>query len=151
MLRVGLTGGISSGKSTAGKFFAGLGAAVFDADEIVAGLYGSGKAGAREVGRLFGEEFLTPDGAVDKPRLAKQIFSDAAARRRLEAAIHPLVAEEIRRRFGSAEEEGRRVAVAEASQILEGGYEREFDRIVLVVSPEIARRKRWRERGHFPD
>ena len=151
MLRVGLTGGVASGKSTAGEFFASLGAAVFDADEIVAGLYGPGKAGSRAVEELFGKRFLAESAAVDKARLAREVFSDAAARRRLEAAIHPLVIAEIRKQFAAAEEKGSRVAVAEASQIFEGGYEKEFDRVVLVVSPDVVRMKRWREKGLAPE
>ena len=151
MLKIGLTGGVSSGKSTAARFFAELGAAVFDADQIVAGLYEPGAPGTKAVAELFGGEFLSPGGAVDKPRLAREVFRDSAARKRLEAAIHPLVVEEIRRRFSAAESEGRPAAVAEASQILEGGYEKEFDRVVLVVSPEIVRMKRWRDKGLDPE
>lgn len=151
MLRVGLTGGVASGKTTAGQFFAKLGAAVFDADRIVAESYEPGKPGARAVSELFGKDFLRAGGAVDKAKVAARVFQDAAARQRLEAKIHPLVASEIRKRFFSAEKEGRAVAVAEASQIIEGGYEKEFDRVVLVVSPEIARMKRWREKGLDPE
>ncbi len=151
MLRIGLTGGVASGKTTAGRFFAELGAAVFDADRIVAESYEPGKPGARAVSELFGREFLRTGGAVDKAKVAARVFSDAGARRRLEAAIHPLVVSEIRKRFASAEKEGRAVAVVEASQIFEAGYENEFDRVVLVVSPEIVRMKRWREKGLDPE
>jgi len=146
-----LTGGVASGKTTAGEFFAKLGAAVFDADRIVAESYEPGKPGARAVAELFGRDFLAAGGAVDKAKVAARVFSDAAARRQLEAAIHPLVVSEIRKRFGSAEKEGRAVAIAEASQIFEAGYEYEFDRVVLVVSPEIARMKRWRDKGLDPE
>lgn len=150
MLRVGLTGGVSSGKSTAGKIFAELGAATFDADEIVARLYEPGKPGARAVERIFGKDYLGPEGAVRKERLARHVFSDSGARRRLEQAIHPLVIEEIGRCFAAAKAAGARVSIAEASQIFEGGYEDEFDRVALVVSPEIVRMKRWREKGLDP-
>ncbi len=151
MLRVGLTGGVASGKTTAGEFFAKLGAAVFDADRIVAESYEPGQPGTRAVSELFGKEFVRPGGAVDKARVAARVFQDDAARRQLEAAIHPLVVSELRKRFAAAEKEGRNVAVAEASQIFEAGYENEFDRVVLVVSPEIARMKRWREKGLEPE
>ncbi len=150
MLKIGLTGGISAGKSTAGKILAELGASVFDADAIVAELYAPGGAGARLVSELFGKDFLAPGGAVDKATLGREVFADAAARRRLEHAIHPLVVAEIARRFTAAEKQGTAVAVAEASQIFEAGYESEFDRVVLVVSPEIVRMKRWREKGLEP-
>jgi len=147
MLRVGLTGGIASGKSTAGKILHDLGAAVFDADAIVAELYAPGAAGSRAVAELFGGDVLAPDGSAAKAVLARLAFSDPDARRRLEAAIHPLVVAEIRRRFAQAERAGAAVAVAEASQIFEGGYAKEFDRVVVVASPDAARGARAAARG----
>lgn len=151
MLRVGLTGGIASGKSTAARILHDLGAATFDADRIVAELYAPGGTGARAVGEVFGNGVLAADGSVAKPALARLAFSDPAARRRLEAAIHPLVVEEIRRRFAEAESRGARVAVAEASQILEAGSAGEFDRIVVITAPEGARRRRAGARGISPE
>ncbi|MGH9442109.1 MAG: dephospho-CoA kinase [Thermoanaerobaculia bacterium] len=151
MIRIGLTGGIASGKSTVGEILARLGARIFDADRIVAELYDPGNPGARAVEELFGREFFSVNGAVDKGRLAGKVFADSAARSRLESAIHPLIVEEIRKLFSIAEKKGTAVAVAEASQIFEGGYENEFDRVALVVSPEIIRMKRWREKGLDPE
>jgi len=150
VLRIGLTGGIASGKSTAGKILHDLGAAVFDADAIVADLYAAGAPGARAVEELFGREAIAPDGSVAKAALARVAFSDPAARRRLEAAIHPLVVAEIRRRFADAERGGAPVGVAEASQIFEGGYAKEFDRVVVVAAPDEARRARAAARGLPP-
>lgn len=147
MLKVGLTGGVSSGKSTAARFFAGLGAAVLDADEVVATLYRPGGRGARAVEELFGPVFLDSKKGVDKRKLATRVFADAAARRRLEERIHPLVLDEIRQWLAREEGTGAPLAIVEASQIFEGGYEKQFDRIVLVVSPDIVRMKRWREDG----
>lgn len=149
MLRVGLTGGISSGKSTAGSILRQLGAEVFDADEIVAGLYARAQPGSAAVAELFGPEYLE-NGAVNKTLLSRRVFDDFTARQRLESKIHPLVTAEITHRFAAAAQKGVRVAVAEASQIFEGGYEKEFDRILLIVSPEVLRLKRWRERGLAP-
>jgi dephospho-CoA kinase len=147
VLKIGLTGGIASGKSTAGKILHDLGAAVFDADTIVAGLYAAGAPGARAVEKLFGSETLAADGSVAKPALARLVFDDPVARRRLEAAIHPLVVAEIRRRFADAEDGGAAVGVAEASQIFEGGYAKEFDRVVVVAAPDGVRRERALARG----
>ena len=147
MLRIGLTGAIASGKSTVGQILQEFGAAVFDADRIVADLYAQGAAGTRAIERLFGAEMLDADGRVSKQALARLAFDDPAARRRIEAAIHPLVAAEIRRRFAEAERSGAPVAVVEASQILEAGYRTEFDRILLVAAPEEARLVRGEARG----
>jgi dephospho-CoA kinase len=151
LLRVGLTGGVSSGKSEVGRILRELGAAVFDADRIVAGLYEPGQPGARIVAELFGTEFLSAAARVDRPRLAARVFTDPGARERLEARIHPLVAAEILRRFADAERGGFPVAAAEASQLLEGGYAKEFDRVALVVAPAGSRRKRWLDRGLDPE
>lgn len=147
MIKVGLTGGVSAGKTTARLIFAELGAAVVDADEMVAELYAPGGKGAQAVERLFGPEFLDRRKAVDHKKLADHVFADSSARRRLEEAIHPLVIEEIRRWYAEEAKHGVALAVVEASQIFEGGYEDEFDRIVLIVSPDIVRMKRWRVDG----
>ena len=89
--RVGLTGGLASGKSTVARLLAEAGFQVVDADAIVAELYAPGEPGARAVAEKFGAKYLDKGGAVDKPRLARLVFSDDAARATLEAAIHPLV------------------------------------------------------------
>ena len=147
MLRIGLTGGIASGKSTAARILHDFGATVFDADRIVADLYGPGGEGAEAVERLFGPSFLDGSGGVSKPELAAAVFSDPGKKRALEAAIHPLVIAEIRCRLAEADRAGATVAVAEASQLLEGGYGGEFDRILLVVAPRSARLERAETRG----
>jgi dephospho-CoA kinase len=147
VLRVGLTGGLASGKSTVARMLAEMGAAVFDADEIVRGLYapaGAGSAAARE---LFGDRVLGPDGEIDRARIAEIVFRDPAARHALEARIHPLVRAERARRFAEAERAGARVAVVEASQLLEAKTESEYDRVLLVVAPDAERVRRWESKG----
>ncbi|HEY3169757.1 MAG TPA: dephospho-CoA kinase, partial [Thermoanaerobaculia bacterium] len=91
MLRVGLTGGLASGKSTVAARLAHLGAEIVDADEIVADLYrpgGPDEAAARE---LFGEAVFDERSGIDRAQLARRIFADPASRRALESRIHPLV------------------------------------------------------------
>ena len=90
-VRVGLTGGLASGKSTVAGLLARAGFQVVDADEIVARLYRPGGEGARAVAQAFGPGFLDSEGAVDKPKIAQLVFADEPARKRLEAEIHPLV------------------------------------------------------------
>jgi dephospho-CoA kinase len=147
VLRVGLTGGLASGKSTVGSLLSRLGAAVFDADEIVAGLYVPGGAGEAAAKELFGRAVENDAGGVDSARIAAVIFQDPAARNSLEARIHPLVRDEIERRFRKAEASGFPVAVAEASQLLEAGSEDRYDRVLLVVAPEAERLRRWSRKG----
>ena len=144
MLRVGLTGGLASGKSTLAALLAGHGAAVRDADELVAGLYGPGGAGAGLVAELFGAEMLDAGGAVERRRLGALVLRDPARRRRLETAIHPLVLAEIARWFQDLE--GRKpppdVAVLEAALLVETGSWRDYHRLVVVTAPVELRRAR---------
>ena len=146
-----MTGGLASGKSTVALLLAERGAHVFDADEIVSDLYapgGPGEAAARE---LFGTDVVGPDGRIDRTRIAAVVFADPSKRHALEARIHPMVGVEIERRFARAQEAGARVAVAEASQLLEAATERRYDRVVVVVAPEDERIRRWTRKGGDPD
>ena len=142
--RVGLTGGLASGKSTVAKLLAEAGFQVVDADAIVAELYAPGQPGARAVAEIFGANYLDKGGAVDKPRLARLVFADDAARASLEAAIHPLV-RAFFSRLGTAEADPHDLAsarprpiVLEATRLVEAGYAPDFDLIVTVeAAPEI--------------
>jgi len=147
VLRVGLTGGLASGKSTVAGMLEELGAAVLDADEIVRALYREGGAGAEAARKLFGDAVTGPDGRVDRVRIAALIFGDPAARHALEASIHPLVRAESERFFAEAERRGAPVAVVEASQLLEARTESDYDRVLLVTAPEEERVRRWGEKG----
>ena len=147
MLRIGLTGGLASGKSTVAAMLRGFGADVFDADEIVRALYTEGGAGARAAEELFGGRVLDADGRVERARIAEIVFTDPVARHALEVRIHPLVRAERARRFAEAERRGAAVAVAEASQIFESGTEGDYDRILAVVAPDSERLRRWEAKG----
>ena len=151
MLRVGLTGGLASGKSTVAADLSKLGARVFDADRIVADLYRPGGPGEAAAADLFGKEVLDPAGAVDRTSLARVVFADPAKRHALEARIHPMVGAEIERLFEKARREGAQVAVAEASQLLEAATEDRYDRVLLIVAPEDQRIGRWTGKGGDPD
>jgi dephospho-CoA kinase len=147
MLRVGLTGGLASGKSAVAAILRDLGAAVFDADAIVRELYAEGGVGARAARDLFGDDVVGPEGRVDRTKIAEIVFSDPARRHALESRIHPLVRAERARRFAEAEKAGARVAVAEASQLLEAKTESDYDRVVVVVAPQAERIRRWVAKG----
>jgi dephospho-CoA kinase len=147
MLRVGLTGGLASGKSTVASYLKELGAIVFDADGIVRDLYRPAGKGAEAAKELFGKAVLDARGHIDRMRIAEIVFADPQRRHDLEAKLHPLVRQEIKRRFSEAEAAGAQVAVAEASQLLEGGTETESDRVLLIVAPEAERVRRWESAG----
>jgi dephospho-CoA kinase len=151
VLRVGLTGGLASGKSSVARLLADRGAAVFDADELVHELYRPGGAAARAARDLFGHAVLDASGNVDRARVAEIVFHDADRRHALEALLHPLVREERERRFGQAAWTGAKVAVCEATLLFEAGTAGEYDRILLVTAPAEERIRRWIERGGTVD
>lgn len=142
MLRVGLTGGVASGKSTVAGLLAELGAAVLDADEVVETLYRPGGAGAIAVEREFGRAVFDPNGAVNRRALAERVLSDPQARRRLEALIHPLVQGEVASWLDARAETSTPVAVVEAALLVETGSWRHYHRLVVVEAPLHLRRRR---------
>jgi dephospho-CoA kinase len=142
-LRVGLTGGLASGKSTVADLLAERGARVIDADELVADLYRPGALGTAAVRALFGDAALAPDGSVDRAVVARRVFADAAARRALEAAIHPLV----RRRFEEVAADADGIVVLEATLLVEAGYGPGFDLIATVEADPDVRLRRAVARG----
>ena len=99
---VGLTGGIGSGKSAAADEFARLGAAVVDTDAIAHELTRAGGAAIAGVRRVLGEEFVDASGAMDRAKVRSLVFSDRAARARLEGLLHPMIRAESERRIGAA-------------------------------------------------
>jgi dephospho-CoA kinase len=138
---IGLTGGIGSGKSTVAAMLADLGAVVIDADKIGHEIYLPGTEGFRRVVDAFGAEMVAGDGTIDRRRLGARVFGDPAALARLNALVHPLIGDEIRRRIQSALAAGdvaARPLVIEAAIMLEAGW-RFFDRIwVVIVDRETA-------------
>lgn len=136
-LRVGLTGGIGSGKSTVAGMLAACGAAIIDADAISRQTTAPGGAAIPLIIRQFGDEMVTADGALDRDRMRALVFSDPAARRRLETIIHPLVGAETARQAAQAEEAGRRCIVFDVPLLVESGRWRpQVDRVLVVDCSE---------------
>ena len=92
-MRVGLTGGIASGKSTVAAMLVELGAVLIDGDALAREVVARGTPGLAQVVEEFGDDILTPEGDLDRPALGRIVFADEAARRRLEAITHPLIFE----------------------------------------------------------
>lgn len=130
-LRIGLTGGLASGKSTVARWLREAGFEVVDADRLVAELYQPGGEGAAAVRALFGPEMLDARDAVDHAKVAERVFRDPEARFALEAAIHPLV----RKRFEAQTAKAKDVIVLEAALLVEAGYAPGFDFLVTVEAP----------------
>lgn len=117
---VGLTGGIGTGKSTVARLLAGLGACVIDADAIVHELQAPGTPLLARIAEAFGPGILRPDGALDRERLGKLVFSDPAARKRLNDLVHPAVGVEMMRRLEAAKAAGVPLVVLDIPLLLEG-------------------------------
>jgi len=147
VLRVGLTGGIATGKSAVARVFAGLGAHVVDADRVAREVTAPGTPGLAAVARAFGREVLRPDGSLDRARLAGIVFADPGQRRLLESLLHPLILAEVDRRL---EELARRdpagIAVVEAALLLEAGRRDAFDAVVVVSSRREEQLRRLADR-----
>lgn len=146
MLTVGLTGGIGSGKSTVSRELARLGAVVIDADEVARDVVAPGTPGLAAVVDAFGPEVLTSDGSLDRAALARIVFADPEALRRLGELTHPLVAAESARRAALAPEDA--VVVHDVPLIVENGLADAYDLVVVVGAAEAVRLDRLvRARG----
>ena len=139
ILKVGLTGGLASGKSTVAARLREHGIKVLDADLIVHDLYRAHSAGARAVADAFGPEFLTSDSSVDRRKLSAHVFHDPAELARLNGLIHPLVRDEQARWFAALEAKGEPLGVVEASLLVETGGRQRFDILVTVSAPTDVR------------
>ena len=139
VLRVGLTGGIATGKSTVARIFTTLGAAVLDADEIAHLLVEKGATAYDRVVETFGREILRDDGSIDRSVLGRIVFSDPARRAQLEAILHPLIREEEAARIARLAETGQgRIIVTNAALLIETGAYRDYHRVVVVYcAPEV--------------
>ena len=139
VLRVGLTGGIATGKSTVARIFATLGATILDADEIAHRLVETGGAAYEPVARVFGEGILNPDRSINRPRLGRIIFSDPERRAALESILHPLIRKEEANLVELLADTGQgRIAVSNAALLIETGFYRDYNRVVVVhCAPEV--------------
>ena len=134
MVRAALTGGIATGKSHCSARFAALGAAVLDADALARNALAQGTPGLASVVARFGAGVLAPDGALDRPALARIVFSDRTARADLEAIVHPEVYRRISRWFADLPA-GTKVAIADIPLLFETGHQHEFDRVIVCACP----------------
>ena len=149
-LRVGLTGGIASGKSTVSAIFRELGAVVNDADELARDVVAKGTPGLAAVVAEFGTGLLTQDGDLDRAAMGALVFNDEAARRRLEAIVHPLVFERIVDLESHAPEGS--VIVHDIPLLAESGRADTFDAVVVVdVPPEVQVARMVGDRGWTED
>jgi dephospho-CoA kinase len=142
---VGLTGGIGSGKSAAASEFERLGAAVVDTDAIAHALTQAGGAAIPELARIFGAEMIGEGGAMDRDRMRERVFADPAARRALEAILHPMIREESRRLIAAAHAP---YVIHVVPLLVESpDYRRRVDRVLVIDVPEELQVERVRARS----
>lgn len=151
MIRVGLTGGIASGKSTVSGYLRHLGAYVVDADEIAKEVTARGTEGLTEVVRAFGPEILTPSGDLDRRELARRVFASEAQRERLNRIVHPRVAQRLEEEAARAQARGEPAVILDVPLLLEAGMDRMVDEVWLVAVPPEVQVSRMRSRNGFDE
>jgi len=140
---VGLTGGIASGKSLVADRLASLGAAVVDTDVISREQTAAGMPALAEIGRQFGADLIRGDGTLDRARLREHVFSDPAARKRLETILHPRIRKAAWERAGST---AGSYLVMVVPLLVETGFTDGIDRVLVIDAPRKLQISRLRER-----
>ena len=141
--RVGLTGGIASGKSTAAKFFGALGVPILDSDQIARDVVEPGQPPLGQLVERFGPSILTPDGHLDRPALREIVFSDPRARADLEALTHPAIGAAMEARSAEA---GGPYQILVIPLLVEKNLSAHVDRVLVVDCEEQLQLKRLRAR-----
>ncbi|MBH2019259.1 dephospho-CoA kinase [Polaromonas sp.] len=148
--RIGLTGGIGSGKSTVARVLVACGAALIDADAISRQLTAPGGAAIRELASRFGPQMITAEGAMDRDRMRQRVFSDPAIKLQLEAIIHPLVSQESARQARVAADAGCGCILFDIPLLVESGrWRQQLDRVLVVDCMEETQIVRVMARNAF--
>jgi dephospho-CoA kinase len=153
MLRVALTGGIATGKSYVLDQFLRRGVPSVDADALTRGVMAAGTEASQAIAGRFGADMLRPDGAVDRQKLAPIVFADAAARRDLEAIVHPAVYRAIAAAIRGFERlGGYSLVVVDVPLLYETGHAGDFDRVIVTsCSPDTQLQRLVRRDGLTED
>jgi dephospho-CoA kinase len=152
MRTVGLTGGIGSGKSAVSCLLQSYGAVVIDADLVAREVVDVGSAGLDAVVETFGADVLQADGGLDRAGLGRRVFSDPDALARLNAVLHPRIAERTAELFRQAAASGAAVLVHDVALLVENDLARNYDEVVVVaVDPATQLDRLVRLRGMSPD
>jgi dephospho-CoA kinase len=148
--RVGLTGGIASGKSTAAKFFGDLGIPILDSDQVARDVVEPGQPPLERLVERFGASILTPDGHLDRPALRNIVFSDPKARADLEALTHPAIGAAMEARSASA---GGPYQILVIPLLVEKNLRAQVDRVLVIDCDQALqlRRLQARDRSSAPE
>lgn len=146
MIKVALTGGIASGKSTVGRLFQEAGIPVIDSDALAHRLTAVGQPGWQAIREHFGPEYFRADGSLDRAALARQVFANPAARERLNRLLHPLIAAAVQEELARLAAAGTPLVVVEVPLLFELGLEKNFDQVIVVLVDEATQRQRLQAR-----
>ena len=147
----GLTGGVGMGKSTAAGFLLQLGARVVDTDALAHELAQPGQPALAEIADAFGKHLIAPDGKLQRGELAKIVFTDTAAREKLEAILHPRIRERWSSQVAQWRKENCPLAVVVIPLLFETRAENQFDRIICAACSPASQRERLAARGWSPE
>lgn len=147
MLIVGVTGGVGSGKTTVSRMFEKEGAYVIDADQMARELVQPNRTAWREIVRAFGREIQEKDGSIDRKRLAEIVFSNSKKREVLNKILHPRIKREMEKRVRAiGRKDPEAVVILDVPLLVETGYHREMDRVVVVTATEKKQMERMKKR-----
>ena len=150
MKTFGLTGGIGMGKSAAAQLLGARGVPVVDTDDLARQVVAPGQPAWREVQAVFGPDIVGPDGQLRRDELARLVFSDTTARRKLEAILHPRILELWQAQVAAWRREGRALAVVVIPLLFETQSEAYFDAVICVACTAATQQQRLRARGWTP-
>jgi dephospho-CoA kinase len=147
MLIVGLTGGVASGKTAVSEVLREEGASIIDADQIARELVEPQRPAWKELVKTFGKEILLGNGSIDRKKLAERVFADPKQRKRLDRILHPLITEEIDRRTREiGQKNPEAIVVIDAPLLIEVGYHRRADKLIVVISSRTEQIERLKVR-----
>jgi dephospho-CoA kinase len=147
MLKIGLTGGIASGKTAVSDHFARLGVPIIDTDQISRELVEPGKPALAEIQKQLGAQFISEDGSLNRKLLRTHIFSNNAVRKTLESILHPAIRQEVEHRLSELRNEPYAIVVVPL--LTENGLTTMVDRILLVDIPETLQVRRVCDRDNI--
>ena len=147
----GLTGGLGMGKSTTARFLRERGAQIVDTDELARQLVQPGQPALAEIQAVFGKNIIAPNGELRRDELARIVFADAAARKKLEAILHPRIRERWLAQVEIWRGENRALAVVAIPLLFETQAESHFDKIICVACSAENQRQRLLARGWTPE
>jgi dephospho-CoA kinase len=146
MLKIAITGGAGSGKSTVARMFGELGALLLDADAAAKDAVAVGTPAYAELRHLFGADYFNPDGSLNRAKVSQLVFTDPEKRQRLNDIVHPQVARELQAHFQELEQQGADLVLVEIPLLYEAGLEAAYDRVIVVYVDQADQIRRLQER-----